>query len=471
MIELIKKIDEVIKSCRFYGEEYGYIPAIEFQEQFIKNEGADWFNCLFMFKNLRLLWNPVFAAEISYLIVREFGQFIDTKNGTLAPIDSEIGLGYRFFDPGKSISEVNSFKVRMFADDIVGASVVFGLERVEKLLEKWKNPEPLTFFEKSKIFGIHVKESTKIATGMCILPAHDKSFDQDLFLEYNFRNTPIRANLEECSTLVEEIKCPPALYPAKDKINFTKELMQFQSIDFRSEYYCDLLSLVSKEYVGKIFTWYDFGLELNAFPIALRSRFLIDENFATETKNLTSEMVDQMKTFDNGWCKISCKQPEKCTAFDISVTKWIDSIRTYKNHSLDVRCVDMRTALEGLFLFYEEKAKIAKKISSRCSKILGGSTCEQTERYQTLNALYNLSSKIVHASFGIEERLMEAYQLLIIFKHLERLPDEDEEFIQKKESTIQIKRKLLERVQGIYSEAIEFILMRGEIPDWKKLGD
>ena len=466
MNELINKIDEVIKNCNYYDEEYGYIPAIQFQERFSKNEGADWFKYLFLYKQFRFHWKPVFAVGISNLIAQEFGQFIDTKNGTLAPINSEIGLGYRFLDPGKSISEVNNFKVSVFANDIIGASVVFGSERVGKLLEQWKTPEPLTYFGKSKIFGIHVKESTKIATGMSILPAIDKSFDQDLFLEYYFRNTPIRASLEECSTIVEEIKGPPALYPAKDKNDFTKELKQLQSVDFRSEYYCDLLSLVSKEYVGQIFTWYDFGLELNAFPIALRNRFLIDENFATETKNLTNEMVDQMITYDSIRCEISCNQPKQYPAFSISVTKWIDSMRTYKNHSLDIRCVDMRTALEGLFISNEQEN--SNVIPKRCSQLLDESLNLQSERSRAIKIFYILSSKIVHASKGIKKPLKDAYNFLTEFKHLERLPIEDERNILTEDSINQIKRKLLERVQGIYSEAIEVILTRGEIPNWKK---
>ncbi len=35
----------------------------------------------------------------------------------------------------------------------------------------------------------------------------------------------------------------------------------------------------------------------------------------------------------------------------------------------------------------------------------------------------------------------------------------------------QIKRKLLECVQNIYAESIEVILIRGEIPGWKKFGN
>ena len=204
---------------------------------------------------------------------------------------------------------------------------------------------------------------------------------------------------------------PPALYSANRKSEFIAELKQCQLTGTEFIKFCDILSLSSAQHVMPILTWYDVGCKLLAFVIRSPISYLVDESFLSETEEFTEKMLNKTKLYVPSREKITNNQPNQATALDISIRKWIDSKRSNMSISLNDRCVDMRTALEGLFQSMGEIRKnfgIGKQNAFLCSCLLDYKPIERVECFLTLITFYDLSSKIVHASIDINARILNA---------------------------------------------------------------
>ena len=480
MKKLQNEIDQVIATCKCRKIEGGYsLPASEIQAHYASSKGAEWIKNYNQYSGMRVWLGPQLTIKLSELLFEELGDFVDMKNKQLYPINGEIGLGYRYLIADiseTSKTRVDNFKLIQLAEDVVDASIMHGSECIIKLLEKWKEPEsePLLFNIKGKILGIHVTETTNIIDGVKLIPSGNGNnlVDQEIAFENILSNSLVRPDFENRSTLVVECNGPPALYSAAKKSEFIDKFKKLQSINIDYIKICEMLSLASEKHVMPILTWFDLGFELLAFPISNQFSFLMDESISNESVELTNEMLEKTKLYISGRDNIANDHPKQAVALDISIRKWIASKRSNMNFSINDRYVDMRTALEGLFLSKENGIKdlgSAVQISILCSCLLDDNPSKESESYLTLKLFYGLSSGIVHASLGVGKKLKNIFNLLSNFEHLDPNVIKNNEDFLKKEIAYLIKSKLLERAQFFYSKAIDKILKDGEIPNWKEM--
>ena len=472
MEELQNEIDRVIENSSYQNNNREFtIPARVFQAQFNTSSEVDWTEVFDKFCHWSIWLHPEFVNSVSKLIVKEFNEFVDENEKSNDPINANIGLGYRYLIADISKLEVKSFKIHNLVRDIVNASVIRGSDHVIRCIEKWKRREQLSFTRKGIILGIYVNEPIRIGRGVKLVPADYNQTNLDIYFDHFLREKKLKLDFDRRCTLEIEYKRPSALFPVENISEFTSEFKQLQSDSLDFKKYCEMLSLASKCHAMPILTWFDVGDELCGFPIPSLPTILMNEHLINESIEFTSEMGERTEKFYQGCTKVSNFQPKQAIALDISVSKWLDSKRSNEFKSINDRCVDMRIALEGLFLSREngiEKLGSASQISILCSCILDENPSKETESFLTLKSFYNLSSGIVHASIGLKSRLKDAHKLLAKFKHLDSKVIEKREDFLNLENADLIKRKLLERAQFFYSEAIDEILKMGEIPNWKE---
>ena len=230
-----------------------------------------------------------------------------------------------------------------------------------------------------------------------------------------------------------EIQChrKGVLFNPNSMEKYFIEFQQSQSLDISVQSFCETLSIVCNNFVMPILTWTELGESIFPFGFGTKCDMNFDGRDKSKQIGLNKSMLEEARVYYQGRCKISDE------TIDISISRWV--LSKHPSESLNEKCVNLRIALESLFLSRSKKRHVFGKgyqSAAHCSCFLDKNPSENSRRFNSIREFYRISSEVIHSSQ----------------KH-----------------TYMEKQISLNKAQKIYLEAIKKTLIGAEVPKWDNL--
>ncbi len=420
-------------------------------------------------------WEPTLdciKSELTNQIYSTFSDFIEVDiHG-----QRNIGIGYNFLNSTPRIISVLNF-----TQEIIRASVVLGTDTIIELLNGWINRVPLTLSLKCKIIGLSVCKTITLTDSTRILPSSYQSPEhiknQSANLSYQFADSPIKQGLEDLDTLAFDFEIPNGLFlPSNTQAHYKNR----ERIDVASRcvnQMCETLSLASDSNISYNFNWFDAGNSVLFFSGASVIFFAgnsVDSKKIDEGENTiqcSKELQHSAILFLNKRDEVRKNNPiMMLVALDISIFRLVESMRIADDlNQVNNRCIDMRIALESLFLYDKSKSKnsIWFLVPANCTCLLDENPSDKCESYRIIEDFYDIASRILHSSEGTSNK----HFINSVEKRRNELTDKNKSIAEDELEMQLINQKLqsLKSAQKICSLAIKKILDHGSIPCWDEL--
>ena len=305
----------------------------------------------------------------------------------LEPETGRIGNGLVDLMGGSPNPEIGAF-----AKNLIRGAATLGPERVVKLLFGWIEGEPFHYKAKALLLGVNIDQPLGLEEGIHLSPLPNSSADIPPHLPpISMRHGYV--DFLGCVVLSIDCKAEPAFYlpPKGEFSNKLKHTWANGKIpELSIDTFCEALSLACNNHVYWKFFWRDFeGLEeLNPgfsgmshadVPIWGSGILLLQEHLEQ-----TREIHLTRSSFG-----------EKSRHLDTAVSRWIKSKRS--NATLADRFIDLRIALEALYLENDHEGERRFRLAVRGAWHLGANLAERRKHYETLLNAYSRASRVVHA--------------------------------------------------------------------------
>ncbi len=282
-----------------------------------------------------------------------------------------------------------------FAKSLIRGAVILGPERVVKLLLGWVEGEPLHYKEKALLRGVIIDQPLGLEEEIHIssLPKSSADLPPHLPPSAMFHHS----HLDFLGGVILSIDCEagPAFYlPSEDELsssNFKYTRANGKIPELSMDTFCEALSLACNNHVCWKFFWRDFGdlEEFNTYVIPGMSYADVPiRSFGTP---LLQEHLEQAREIHLTRSSFG----EKRRHLDTAVSRWIKSKRS--NSSLADRFIDLRIALEALYLENDHEGEKRFRLAARGAWHLGANFAERGKYYKTLLDAYSRASRVVHA--------------------------------------------------------------------------
>ena len=454
-----KRTNVVIDALSLYNRIFGGVRNTEFGEAFNQ------------YRNWELTYDSI-KTEIIDQICSIFRDFIEIDKNE----QKTIGIGYNLLNSAPQIITISKF-----TQEIIQASVAIGPDKIIEILDNWKNRVPLPLSLKSKIIGLSVCKTTNLTNLVRILPSsyqsHEHIESQSANLSYQFADNPIRKSLEDLDTLTVDFEIPSGLFLPSNTLDHKKNLENFQAASKRTNQICQTLSLAGNTNVSYSFSWIDTGnsaLFFSGPSVIFFAGNSVNSNQPDENRDSklsTNELQSTTILFLERQEAIRKKKPTKMSnALDISIFRLVESMRISDDlNQLNNICIDMRIALESLFLFNKSKSKnrIWFLVPANCVCLIENNPSDKSESYKTLEDFYDIASQILHSSEGTTKTPFINSVEMKRKELANSSPPFSTEEIEKK--LIEQKLQSLHNAQKVLLLAIKKVLEHGSIPNWDKL--
>ena len=298
-----------------------------------------------------------------------------------------LGQGLK---PAYAISTLGDFR-----DYLIVAAAVLGPDRLAGIIGAWVGGEPLRFRVMALLAGVRIDRPLALDSGIGLerLPASSVDLPESL---------PGLSEVAPTSYLggvVLSVQCEaaPALFkPPIDGSghwNLSVNVQRYSwGLDETSiDAFCEALSLSISGCVRCKGTWRDYG-ELREFSepsswVSEPARVVEDrlpEASFTETHLREAWEIHQQRI-----------NRQANDGIGTAISRWVNSKRP--EASLPDRFIDLRIALEALYLDGKSRAEMAFRIATYGAWHSGGSVEDRCRNHAALRKAYNLSSAAVHA--------------------------------------------------------------------------
>lgn len=349
---------------------------------------------------------------------------VHVGHGLVELIDGvRLHVIHQAFERRYKISTLGNFR-----DYLIVAAAVLGSDRMAGIVGAWVGGEPLRFRVMALLAGVRIDRPIALDSGIGLeqLPASSVDLPESL------PGLGAVAPTSYLGGVVLSVQCEaaPALFkPKTDESghwDFPEDEQQYSwGLDERSiDSFCEALSLSFSGCVRCKRTWRDYG-ELREFsePYARfsdQARVVKDRlpeaNFTETHLREAWEMHHQ---------RIN-RRPKD--GIGTAISRWVNSKRP--EASLQDRFIDLRIALEALYLDGSSRTEMAFRMATYGAWHLGGSVEDRCRNHAALRKAYNLSSAAVHAG-RVEDseenrELLKSVQSLCRAGIIERLKEDSE---------------------------------------------
>ena len=421
-------------STGLYTKSLGQVPFFELRKTY---EGGAWRSGEWGEKlQIKPLYGDGVAEGLNSKLRGVLKDCIDSERGHVGHGLAGLieGSGY-IRRPDKQLLAQNKIStLGDFRDYLIVAAAVLGLERLAGIVGAWVRGEPLQYRVMALLVGVRIDRSLALDSGIGLERLPVTSIDLPQSLPGFTTGTPT-AYLGAVVLSVQGEAAPALFRPETDESGGWKFPMDVQhnwvldepSIDM----FCEALSLSFDGCIRRKELWRDFG-ELKEFS-ALSSRGG-GGGPARIVEDRLPEAILTQEQFREAW-EMHLHRISRRTNDGIgtAISRWVNSKRP--EASLQDQFIDLRIALEALYLDGSSKTEIAFRIATYGAWHTGGSIEERCRNHKALRQAYSRSSAAVHAG---------------------RVGDTQEN------------RELLKKVQGLCRAGIIKRLAEENAPDWTR---
>ena len=322
------------------------------------------------------------------------------------PESDHLGLAFPIDGPRAGAVHRNGSKVQDFANSLVQAAAIIGVERTMQLLANWQAGEPIRFRTSTFVNGLILdgplapREDIEIVplplttTELPRLPNRDNLFGED-YLGLTVLSLAMTAS--------------PALF--RPKPDGTEAAVRSHTqTDIDIDVVCDALSLQANRHLSQSFLWTEYE---DAAPFSLRDSITWSlGNNSLERALWKSKRIDP----STGKVKIEREDGASIASLDpgevlqtieamqgsdgnlrIAIDRWKRSKR--RTTQLEDRWIDLRIALETLYLkdFVNERSgELRFRLSLFGAWHLGATLDDRRRIRKTLCDAYDKASGAVH---------------------------------------------------------------------------
>ena len=346
------------------------------------------------------------------------GLFIDPDSDCLGhafPIDhSGDSVSLRTRSDGLYEFEFKS-TVESFANSLVQAAAIIGVDKAMQLLTNWKSGDSVRFRTSTFINGLTLntrqspREDIEIiplsltTSELPRLPNHDRLYGEDYLGQ---------------TVLSLTMSASPALFRPKTGA-YEANVLSEKGINI--DFVCDALSLQANCYVSQSFMWWTeyeeaapFSLMdwqtlssgTNSFEHARRKR--IQRNYETGVATLKRADDVMIVSLDEGDVMHTIEALQSADRkLSIAVDRWKRSKRL--NARLEDRYIDLRIALETLYLkdfVNENSGEMRFRLSLFGAWHLGANLDERRSIRKALREAYDTASGAVHSGEVLDNKTL-----------------------------------------------------------------
>ena len=390
MNELIDLIDDAVENSKFstiFDTES--LPARVMQDRYTKSKRcqylhilhehtSNWKNFSTEQKNLESLCSKL----------REYlAEFINK--------DDEIGLGYTEIIGGNGIQSV-----RNFAWKLISASILVGTEKIANLICDWKDGIPIQYNLNAKLQNASIGDKLIVEDAIEISNGTEKSLDQEVFLHNIEMYVDYVSPYHEYPTLTIKKTLSPALFQPTKDLEFKIKCVSKNFDEINMESLCDALSLTHNNYIQPLLVWKESEAlrplrDFNLFPD-------YDVYSEISTKKMSKIVQKSFKEASNLFIsRRENNRKSKKNTHNIAISRWIESMRSL---TFADKCINLRIALEALFIKGTENTEINFRLAIYCSWFLGKNYEARKEIFNKIREFYGLSSGIIHGEKADEDK-------------------------------------------------------------------
>lgn len=286
-------------------------------------------------------------------------------------------------------------EITHFAKNLIRGAAILGPERVIELLFGWIKGKLFHYKTKALLIGVSIDQPLALKEGIRIsnlpkssaeLASHLPLFSMSHYGYMDFLGGVI---------LSVDCEAGPPFYAPSESEPFLKDFKHTwangEIPGLSIETFCEALSLACNNYVHWKFLWRGFGdlEELNTAGGTGMS--FLDVPTHSLTVSLSQKHLEQARDIHVG--RSSFREERKY--LDTAVSRWIKSKRS--NASLADKSIDLRIALEALYLENDYEGEKRFRLAVRGAWHLGADFTERKKHYRTLLDAYSRASKVVHA--------------------------------------------------------------------------
>ena len=348
----------------------------------------------------RLRIRPVYGDGLGERWTSELGavlqDFNDSDGGHVghALLDSVEGTS-RGFIPGSGFrNEEKVSTLEALRDYLTVAGAILGTDGVAGHLGAWIEGEPLQYREMALLVGVRLDEPVALESGIRIEHLSTKSGE----LPESLPGYGSAAPETYLGGVVLSIPCEaaPALFKPRKRSDGGWDHRQYVRHNWVLEgssidEFCESLSLSYDECVRCKETWRDYGELREYSELSSRSR---EAETIVEDK-LPEVFLTQLQ-LENAWefhrQRIGRKWKD---GVGTAIGRWVSSKRP--ESTLPDRFIDLRIALEALYLDGDSGGEKAYRLASRGAWHAGGEIETRRINFDALRKAYNVSSIAIHA--------------------------------------------------------------------------
>ena len=323
-------------------------------------------------------------------------EFTDSDGGHVghALLDSVEGASCTYF-PGSGFgSEDKVSTLEEFRDYLTVAAAILGTDRAAGHLGAWVGGEPLQYRGMALLVGVRLDEPLTLEPGIRVERLSTKSGSLPESLP-GYGSTAPETYL---GGVVLSIPCEaaPALFKPRKRSDggwdYRHDVRHSWVLDGSSlDEFCESLSLAYDECVRCKEIWRDYG-ELREYS-ELSSRGRKPETIVED--KLPGAFLTQLQ-LENAWefhrQRVGRKWKD---GVGTAIGRWVSSKRP--EATLPDRFIDLRIALEALYLDGDSGGEKAYRLASRGAWHAGGEIETRRINFDALRKAYNVSSIAIHA--------------------------------------------------------------------------
>ena len=283
--------------------------------------------------------------------------------------------------------------VEDYAKMLVLAASRIGSERVTELFTEWLLGKGIR--ARSCVLLKGILTEGKLAPVNCLhletLPASGDDFPKSLRIDRYDIHEEQFANRAMLS-IEQEITSPLPLYNPQDSHeNFPisphrYKLVNSELSSITIESLCRAMSLATNSHVDWFIHWWDYG-DVEAF--------FLNPGFSSQRKEITAPSPTVISEADARYCLEIHSWLLGFSGLDLAIARWRKSKRSTGNYD---QLIELRIALESVLLNDDRSTGEKRhRLAIRGAWLLGVTFEERKEFFESLRAVYDYASSVIHA--------------------------------------------------------------------------
>lgn len=355
-------------------------------------------------------------SELSEFVRTDLGKFVDLtadRIGHAFPIGGEGVYESGTHESSGTVSFEATSPVSTFALALAEVAAILGAEQSARFLKGWLHEEPIRYQLKSivDIPGL-VAEPLSPVGGLRFesLPLSTDRLPDNL---PRFQAQTPAKYLGRLLLSVDHSAAPPLFRPGRKRTVRSKRETDPPGSD--AETVCQAFALATDTFADVSFTWFDFG-PLEAFRFRrgggggvwstsqanYRMSGWPDSTLSTDhSSGVTTLQFNKPAELavDGALVAVVLKRLADASVrrrpLAVAASRWLSSKNSGRR--LEDRFIDLRTALESLYLPEGNRGELSFRAALNCAWHLGTAFDERQALYDAVRAAYNSASKAVHS--------------------------------------------------------------------------